>query len=218
MLDRNSLAACLQCPQSVADAWFPTLWERMGRHRINTPRRIGHFLAQIGHESQGLTRGEESLNYGAKRLDEMGKANGPGSLWARAAAQSHRLARNPQALANFVYANRNGNGNEASGDGWRFRGRGPIGLTGRDNYAAMAKATGLPLVDNPDLVSTVEGGAAVAPAWWEAHGLNVFADQNDGLSIGRVINLGKAKTQRMPIGQDDRQRRQLHVFRVLGIR
>ncbi|MFD0726960.1 glycoside hydrolase family 19 protein [Lysobacter brunescens] len=217
MLDSRKLAECLQCPQSLADAWFPVLWGRMARHGINTPRRIGHFLAQIGHESQGLTRGVESMNYSAQRLAEMGVANGPGSVWARAAAQSARLARNPQALANFVYAGRNGNGDEASGDGWRYRGRGPIGLTGRGNYADMARDTGLPLVEQPDLVSGIEGGAAVACAWWKDKGLNVYADQNDGLSIGRIINLGTAKTRRMPMGQDDRHRRKLHVFRVLGI-
>lgn len=217
MLNSQLLAACLECLPAVAKAWFDPLWSEMGRHGINTPRRIGHYLAQIGHESQGLTRGEENLRYSAKRLNEMGVANGPGSVWAKAAAQAARLANNPQALANFVYAARGGNGNEASGDGWRYRGRGPIGLTFRDGYAEMQGATGLPLVADPAKVATVAGGAAVACAWWSLRGLNAYADRNDDLSIGRVINLGNAKAKRSPMGQEDRARRLKLVFRTLEI-
>jgi putative chitinase len=217
VLTERLLADCLRCPPTVAAAWFGPLQRAMTTHRINAPRRIAHFLAQIGHESQSLTRGEENLRYSAKRLQEMGRDNGPGSVWARAAAQADRLANNPQALANVVYANRNGNGPEASGDGWRYRGRGPIGLTGRANYAEIATATGLPLVEDPDLVSSIDGGAATACAWWAARGLNAYADRNDGLSIGRIINLGNAKARRLPIGHDDRVARTRRAFEVLGV-
>lgn len=217
MLTERSLAQCLRCPPAVAAEWFGPLSREMARHRINAPRRIAHFIAQIGHESQSLTRGEENLRYSAKRLQEMAIANGPRSVWAKAAAQAARLANNPQALGNFVYALRNGNGNEASGDGWRFRGRGPIGLTGRANYAQMATATGLPLVEDPDRVSTVDGGAASACAWWAARGLNAYADRNEGLAIGRVINLGNANARRLPLGHEDRIERTRRAFDVLGV-
>lgn len=217
VLNKTLLAQCMECPQTIADAWFPSLWAEMSAARINTPRRIGHFLAQIGHESQGLTRGEENLRYSAKRLAEVGAQNGPGSVWARAAAQSARLANNPRALANFVYANRGGNGDEASGDGWLYRGRGPIGLTFHDAYEEMQRLTGRPILDDPDRVSTVEVGAAVACAWWNKRNLNQYADANDSLSIGRVINLGDAKKKRMPMGHEDRVRRTRLVFRILGV-
>lgn len=217
MLTRESLAKCMECPPSVADAWFDPLSQSMSVRRINTPRRIGHFLAVLAHESAGLTRGEENLRYSAKRLAELAKINGTGSRWAQAAAQAKRLANNPVALASFVYANRNGNGDEASGDGWRYRGRGPIGLTFRGNYAEMQQMTGIPLLRDPDLLTTPDAGAAVACAFWERKGLNPYADMNDPLSIARIVNMGNVKAEGIPIGYEDRLRRTKHVFAVLGV-
>lgn len=150
---------------------------------IDTPARLGSFLGQVLHESSSLTRLEESLYYTTpERIRDM---------WPRrvhALDEAARLCRNPQALANRVYANRGGNGDEASGDGWRFRGRGLFQLTFKNNYADAAGALVRPYVGQPDLVAQ-PGDAALTAAWyWNAHGLNALADAWNLDDITRAIN------------------------------
>ncbi len=182
----------------------------MTRCGITTRRRAVHFLAQIGHESAGLSRLEENLNYSAQRLCEIW----PSRFTQESAAA---YARQPERIANRVYAGRMGNRNEASGDGWRYRGRSPIQLTGRDNYRRMGELTGLPLLDMPALAIEVEEGALIAATWWQANGLNTLADAGDILSVSRRVNLGTAKTTRMPHGLQDRIDRTRRAADALGV-
>ena len=135
---------------------LPVLVDKFG---ANTPLRLSHFLAQLAHESGGFTKAVtiENLNYSAKRMSEVwpnryavdpkAKPKTPNDL-------AKKLEKNSVALGNNVYADRNGNGNEASGDGFKFRGRGYIQLTGKGNYAAFSKFIGEDCVANPDLVAT----------------------------------------------------------------
>ncbi len=211
MVTDAQLAAILACPPARAAAWGAALREAMRRYGINTPRRVAHFLAQIGHESAGLYRVSENLNYSGKRLLEIF----PRHFSAESAAA---YANRPEAIANRVYANRMGNGPEASGDGWRYRGRSPIQLTGRDNYAQMQHLTGLPLTAQPELAERIEAGAEIAAAWWRENGLNTLADRDDVLAVSRRINLGTARTQRLPHGHADRAARTRRAHQILGAR
>jgi putative chitinase len=152
-------------PQVVIDS-IPEVASKFG---INTPLRVAHFLAQCGHESGGFRVTQENLNYSAKGLNGIFRKYFP----TEAAAAAY--ARNPQKIANKVYANRMANGSEASGDGYKFRGRGYIQLTGRDNYTQFGKAIGVDIPSNPDLVSSKY--ALASAAWfWSKNGLNKLAD------------------------------------------
>ena len=206
----QQLAASIGSPIARAARWTAPLYRAMTRCGITTRRRAVHFLAQIGHESAGLSRTEENLNYNAQRLRE---------IWPSrfTAEQAASYARQPERIANRVYAKRMGNGQESSGDGWRYRGRSPIQLTGKDNYARMAELTGLPLVDMPALAIEVEEGALVAAAWWQANGLNVLADSGDILAVSRRVNLGTTKTNAKPHGLQDRIDRTRRAAAALGV-
>ena len=210
MFTDPQLAAAVGCPVARAARWTAPLYRAMTRCGINTRRRAVHFLAQIGHESAGLSRTEENLNYSAQRLRE---------IWPSrfTADQAAAYARQPDRIANRVYANRMGNGQESSGDGWRYRGRSPIQLTGRDNYARMGELTGLPLLDMPALAIEVEEGALIAAAWWQANGLNTLADAGDILAVSRRVNLGTVRTTRTPNGLQDRINRTRRAAAALGV-
>lgn len=197
------------CTADRAAQWLAPLQRAMTRCGITTPRRAAHFLAQIGHESAGLTRLEENLNYSAKRLLEVWP-----SRFTDATAAA--CARNPERIANRVYAGRMGNGDEASGDGWRYRGRSPIQLTGRSNYAAMAELTGLSLVEHPELALSIEPAAIIAATWWQSNGLNRLADAGDVLAVSRRVNLGTTRTNRIPNGLQDRIKRTRTAAEALG--
>ncbi|WP_070108461.1 glycoside hydrolase family 19 protein [Burkholderia plantarii] len=151
--------------------------------QINTPLRAAAFLATIGVESARLTAVAENLNYSAEGLI----ATFP-KYFTEAEAQQY--ARQPPAIANHVYAGRYGNGDEASGDGWRYRGRGLIQITFRDNYQLCAVALGLSLVQQPDLLLMPTNAAASAAWWWATHGLNTLADASQFQQITRVVNGG----------------------------
>jgi putative chitinase len=169
-----------KCTQQVAQA----LAEAMPAARIETLPRIAAFLAQVGHESGGLVRLVENLNYSAPGL----AATWPGRFTDTSLAT--RLARNPEAIANYVYANRLGNGDTVSGDGWRYRGRGLIQVTGRANYAEAGKALMLPLIDEPQLLEQ-PGPAARSACWfWRTRGCNELADADQFMQITRKINGG----------------------------
>lgn len=158
------------------------------KFNINTQLRLAHFLGQLQHESKLKPVGE-NLHYSAKRLTEVFEKYFP------TLSIANQYAMNPQKIANRVYANRMGNGNEASGDGYRFRGRGFIQLTGRNNYTALtkwAKANGINVdyVANPDLLLN-EADALISALWfWTANNINKYADKDDVLRVSRVINIG----------------------------
>lgn len=210
MFTDQQLARAVGCPVARAARWTAPLYRAMTRCGINTRQRAVHFLAQIGHESAGLSRTEENLNYNAQRLRE---------IWPSrfTAAEAAVYARKPENIANRVYANRMGNRNEASGDGWKYRGRSPIQLTGRDNYRHMGELTGLPLLDMPALAIEVEEGALIAASWWQANGLNQLADTGDILVVSRKVNLGTATTKRTPNGLQDRIERTRRAADALGV-
>jgi putative chitinase len=170
-------------PQIVIDS----IPEVASKFQINTPLRVAHFLAQCGHESGGFRVTSENLNYSAKGL------NGIFRKYFPTEASAAAYARQPQKIANKVYANRMANGNEASGDGFRFRGRGYIQLTGRDNYTQFGRAIGVDIPSNPDLVASKY--ALASAAWfWSKNGLNRLADggATDAVvtSITRRVNGG----------------------------
>lgn len=159
------------------------------RFSLTTPTRQSAFLAQAAHESAGFTRLTENLNYSATGLaatwpGRFRGADGQPNALARA------LNRRPEAIANVVYANRMGNGPEASGDGWRYRGRGLLQITGRAQYERCGAALGLPLVEQPDLLAQPEPAVLSAAWFWQVNGLNELADAGDFEAITRRINGG----------------------------
>jgi len=144
--------------------------------------RLHYFLAQLGHESNGLTVKEEALSYSAERLTKVWPSRFPTLEVAR------KYERNPEKLANFVYGGRMGNVNP--GDGYRYRGRGYIQLTGRDAYREVGRIAGIDLENNPDLASEPEYAVRIACAFWTWKKLNPACDAGDFTGLTRRINGG----------------------------
>jgi putative chitinase len=154
----------------VPDSVIAQIPEVMEKFQINTPLRLAHFLAQCGHESGGFKVVNENLNYSAKGLQGIFKKYFP------TPALAEQYQRKPEKIANRVYASRMGNGAEASGEGFKFRGRGYIQLTGKVNYTAFGKAAGVDTLTNPDLVATKY--PLLSAAWyWNSRKLSAVADQ-----------------------------------------
>lgn len=170
------------------EQWVALFQEILPDYQIDTPRRLSAFFSQCGYESAGWTRMEENLNYSAGRLAEVFPRYFPTIEIA------HQYHRQPQRIANRVYANRMGNGPESSGDGWRFRGRGPIQLTGRYNYEQFAQSTfdnWEELVDTPDAVAKDKEVGLLSACWfWEINNLNSLADVEDIPRLTQRINGG----------------------------
>jgi len=178
--------------------------DRLPDFGVNTPKRIAHFLSQIGHESGGFKIAVENLNYTAARLMEVWPRRFPNMDIAR------QYERNPQKLGNFVYANRMGNGNAASGDGYRFRGRGLLQLTGRSMYRGVKDLTGLELEEHPEIAEHVPHALEIAGGAWKF-------DKVDRLSENASV---EDYTQRINGGQTgiaDRRRRFAKVKEIMGI-
>ena len=174
------------------------LQDACDRFEINTPSRLACFLAQVAHESGGFNAVKENLNYGAQGLVNTFKKYFP-TLEA-----AHPYERNPETIANRVYANRMGNGDEHSGDGFKHRGRGLIQLTGHDNYASFAADMGMTIDEAIDYLETYEGAAMSAAWFWWKNNLNTWADQEDMLTLTKKINGGT-------IGLEDRK----HHFEII---
>jgi putative chitinase len=154
----------------IPDAVITQLPDTIAKFELNTPLRLAHFLAQAGHESGGFKAVNENLNYGAKGLLGIFKKYFPTEQKALL------YERKPEKIANLVYGGRMGNGVEASGEGWKFRGRGYIQLTGKDNYKAFDAVVAESIVDNPDLVATKY--PLLSAAWFfHKNGLHKIADQ-----------------------------------------
>jgi putative chitinase len=156
------------------------------------PKRIAGFLAQIAHESGGFNFIIENLNYSADGLRKIFSKYFP---TAELAAQ---YARQPDKIANRVYANRMLNGNESSGDGFKFRGRGLIQLTGRDNYTRFATALDMSIEETINYLETPNGAVVSAGWFWDNNNLNSYCDKNDFIGLTKRINGGT-------IGLSDRQ-------------
>lgn len=159
---------------------------------IDTKERVSMFIAQCGHESGGFTRFTEGLNYSAKGL----RGTFPKYFVDDVTATAYE--RKPEKIANKVYANRMGNGPESSGDGWKYRGIGLIQLTGKDNYAAFSKDTGIDIVSDPEKYRSDLSVIIKTAIWfWNKNGLNKFADAKDIVGATKKINGGT-------IGLEDR--------------
>lgn len=183
ILSKNQLIYAICCRADVADKWLIPLNSAMDKFEINTPARVAAFIAQIAEESALLTRIEENLNYSSSGLLETFKDHFTPDL---AAVYQKR----PIKIASRVYANRYGNGNEASGDGWKFRGRGPIQITFHDNYVACGTALGLDLLNNPDLLLVTDNAAASAAWYWQSRHCNQLADVGAFRDITKAVNGG----------------------------
>jgi putative chitinase len=201
ILTKDQLKQMVKNP--YIDHWYAVLEQLLDDYDINTPLRVAHFIAQCAHESGNFVFIRENLNYRAGSLQ---KTFGKYFPTADLAAQ---YAGKPERIANRVYANRMGNGNEASGDGYRYCGRGLIQLTGRDNYTFFAGSLGITVEEASEYLATFEGAAQSACWYWEQNNLNRFADANDVKGLTRAINGGQ-------IGIIDREEHTRHALHILG--
>lgn len=176
-MNDNDLALLTGRPGAEVAMWVPPIAAAMAEFHIDTPTREAAFLAQVLHESDGLRRLDERLAYSATRLTQVWPRHfylAPDEPNGRSDASDYE--HRPEALANAVYANRLGNGPEASGDGWRFRGRGLVQLTGRHLYSMAGVALQLDLVNQPDLLLQPDAAARAAGWYWQHIDGNTLAD------------------------------------------
>ena len=189
-------------PQAVIDQ-IPDTAAKFG---ITTPLRLAHFLSQCGHESGGFKAVQENLNYGAKGL------LGIFSKYFKTIAQATAYERKPEKIANLVYANRMGNGNEASGEGWKYRGRGYIQLTGKENYKAFDATVPEDITSNPDLVAT-KYALASAAFFFKKNNLWSICDKG---SSPEVVTLVTKRVNGGTIGLADRQKHFKEYYNLLS--
>ena len=183
--------------------WAEALNKILPDYDITTPQRVAAFIAQSAHESGGFTALHENLNYRAVTLRKVFPKYFPTDEMAAQYAQQ------PERIANRVYGNRMGNGDEASGDGFRYCGRGLIQLTGKSNYQAFADSLQMPVEEVPAFLATFEGAIQSACWFWESNNLNQYADSGDILTMTKRINGGT-------IGLADRQAHYNHALEVFG--
>lgn len=159
----------------------------LNKYEVNTPKRQAMFLAQIEHESNFKTKAESLYYTTVKRLRSI--------FYSPFKGKSDRFVsqylRNSKKCANYVYANRMGNGSEMSGDGYRYRGRGFIQTTGFNNYKLLSDATGVDYVSNPDLLLNEADAMIAALYYWKTNNLNYYADRKDLDSVSDIINIGR---------------------------
>jgi putative chitinase len=179
----EQFAIALGIPLARAEAWIAPLAAAMERFEISTPGRQAAFLAQIGWESAKLTKLSEDLNYSAQWLRQFFPLH-------FTEEQAQQYAHKPEAIANRAYAGRYGNGDEASGDGWLFRGAGLIQLTFRDNQMACAQHFGIAESAIGNWLRTAHGAALAAAWYWWHHGCNDLADHGQFAEITKRINGG----------------------------
>ena len=183
-ITQQQLLQILPNAGAQAGVFVPVLNTAMNAYQIVGTQRVAAFLAQVGHESGQLQHVVENLNYGAQAL----VATWPSRFTQALAAQ---VARQPQQIANIAYASRMGNGDASSGDGWNYRGRGLIQITGRSNYQACGDALGVDLIGNPDLLGQPQYAAMSAAWYWATNGLNTLADAGSFDAITQRINGGQ---------------------------
>ena len=186
--------------------WHEVLAQLLPDYEINTPQRIAAFIAQCAHESGGFMILKENLNYRPETLRKIFPKYFPTDDMARAYCA---MPNKQEAIANRVYANRMGNGDEHSGDGYRYCGRGLIQLTGKDNYSFFAGSLGISVEEASEYLGTFEGAAQSACWFWETNNLNQYADSGDILTMTKRINGGT-------IGLEDRKKHYEHALHVLG--
>ena len=186
------------------DNWHSAIINICPDYAIDTPHRLAAFIAQCAHESGNFRFIRENLNYRAASLMKTWPRHFPTMEIAQ------QYANKPEKIANRAYANRMGNGDEASGDGWRYLGRGLIQLTGKENYTWFAASLEMPVDQVVEYLGTFEGAVQSACFFWENNGLNQWADIGDILTLTKRINGGT-------IGLEDRIKHYKHACKVLGI-
>jgi putative chitinase len=190
MLTPQQLIHIMPPCKDVADTYAPLLTAAMDKWHITTPQQQAAFIAQAGHESGYLLHTTENLNYSAEALRKLFPSHFPNG-------DEDDYARNPERIANRIYANRMGNGDEASGDGWNFRGGGLIQLTGKTNYTQYFKDSNP--TGTPDDVRQPLGACDSAGWFWSYHHLNNYVDANNFVGLTKAINGGT-------LGLEDRQK------------
>jgi putative chitinase len=202
ILSRAQLAQLLP-GNPYLDHWYHALEQALPDYDINTPQRVAAFMAQCAHESGGFRALKENLNYKAASLRRVFPKYFPTDDLAAAYAGKQEM------IANRVYGGRMGNGDEHSGDGYKYCGRGLIQLTGKNNYQNFADSIETPVEDLPEYLATFEGAVQSACWFWESNNLNQFADNGDILTMTKRINGGT-------IGLEDRIKHYEHALHVLG--
>ena len=184
--------------------WYEAMCEILPLWSVDTIERVAGFVAQCGHESGGFRVLSENLNYSAKALNSIFP-----KYFRRAGRDANEYHRQPEKIANVIYANRMDNGDTASGDGWRFRGGGILQLTGRYNYTQFGKAGEKSPEEAVEYVRTKAGALDSACWFWDTNNINKYCDNMDILGMTKRINGGT-------IGLDDRKKHYLHAIYVLG--
>ena len=201
-MEIQQLSEAAKLDEAHAEALMPGLEAAIQTADLTTPARLAAFIAQCGHESGGFKFLEENLNYKPETLCR---------VWPSHFNEEncHEFSGNPEAIANTAYAGRMGNGDAETGDGWRYRGRGFLQLTGKANYEHVSSDLGFDFVSEPDAVATPEGAALTAAWFWKKHNLNHYVDNNDFTQMTKIINGGT-------IGLEDRVARFNHAMSVLA--
>jgi len=183
------------------DYWYNALNEILPVYEIHTPERVAAFVAQCAHESGGFKFLKENLNYRAESLLKTFPK------YFKTLDEARAYEKKPEKIANRVYSNRMGNGDESTGDGFRYLGRGLIQLTGKNNYTLFAAAIDTPLEQIPEYLQTFEGAVQSACWFWEQNNLNQWADKKDIMTLTKRINGGT-------IGLEDRIKHYNHALHL----
>ena len=216
MLSREIMLQLFPDSTAFTDAHLDTLQSVAARRQINTPRRLAAFLSQVGHESAGFSLMLENLNYSAKGLaatwgnrfaqtDAAGnyvQVMEDGRLRRVPNAEAEKIQRKPQLIANRVYSERLGNGDASTGDGWRYRGRGLIQITGKTNYrlCSLGLFGDMRLLTNPQLLQEWQWAVESAGWYWDSRNVNALADGDDFDRVTRAINGGlNGQAQRLAL-------------------
>ena len=186
------------------DQWYEALSAILPEYGIKTPERVAAFIAQCAHESGGFKFLKENLNYKAESLLKVFPK------YFKTLDEARAYEKKPEKIANRIYGNRMGNGDESSGDGFRYCGRGLIQLTGKENYSWFAASLEIPVEEASEYLETFEGAVQSACWFWEENKLNQWADKKDILTLTKRINGGT-------IGLDDRIKHFNHALHVLGV-
>ena len=188
---------------SNLDGWYEALSTVLPEYEIDSPQRVAAFIAQCTHESGGFKRLKENLNYKWESLRKVFPKYFPDDELAQ------EYAHKQEQIANRVYGGRMGNGDESSGDGFRYCGRGLIQLTGKNNYTKFAESIGMAVEEVPTLLETFEGAVKSACWFWKTNNLNQYADAGDILTMTKRINGGT-------IGLEDRIKHYNHALEVFS--
>lgn len=187
------------------EEWLDALNKILPAYRINSPLRVAGFMAQCCHESNNFKVLEENLNYSAEGLNKIFP-----KYFIKSGRDAAKYAKQPEKIANVVYGGRMGNGDEKSGDGYRYRGRGVIQLTGKDNYTAFGKDANVNRTPEQviEYLSTKRGALASAAWYWNSRSINDAADAGDIVKMTKLVNGGT-------IGLEDRKKHYEHILEIL---